>query len=113
MKKFFLGTALGVTLGILGYKTYKNHEEEVNEFLDELLNKDDYYDYDEDDDYDYGYYEDDDYDLSNVDIEELKSLKDEIEETLENKERELNNQKDEIILDVSSNDYVSESEKAE
>ena len=50
MKKILFGTVLGLAAGALGYKLYKDNEEEVNEFLREKLHYEaDFEDFDDED----------------------------------------------------------------
>ena len=65
MKKILFGTALGLAAGALGYKLYKDNEEEVNEFLREKL-----------------HYE---ADLEDFDDEDFEALRDTIEDLIDRK----------------------------
>ncbi len=63
MKKFVVGTILGAAMGAIGYKLYKENEEQVKDFLEEHL------------------YEDD-IDIEDMDVEELEELKEHLEDML-------------------------------
>ena len=70
MKKILFGTALGLAAGALGYKLYKDNEEEVNEFLREKLHYEaDFEDFDDED----------------FELEDLEALRDTIEDLIDRK----------------------------
>ena len=54
MKKMFLGVVLGAVAGAVGYKLYKEREDEIKDFLDEYIT------------------DDDDFDVDSVDVEDLE-----------------------------------------
>ncbi len=67
MKKLLLGAILGIATGAVGYKLYKENEEEVKNFLDEHL------------------LEDDEIDVDDIDLEDLEELRDCIDEMIDAK----------------------------
>lgn len=66
MKKMFLGVVLGAVAGAVGYKLYKEREDEIKDFLDEYIT-------------------DDDFDVDSVDVEDLEDLRDCIDEMIDTK----------------------------
>ena len=96
MKKILFATALGLTAGALGYKLYKENEEEVNEFIREKLHLDD------------DIYEDD------FELEELESLRDTINDLIDKKNEEGSKIEDDIdSFIVSMHEYEQENPKLE
>ncbi len=67
MKKMFLGVVLGAVAGAVGYKLYKEREDEIKDFLDEYIT------------------DDDDFDVDSVDVEDLEDLRDCIDEMIDTK----------------------------
>ncbi|CAK7007189.1 MAG: hypothetical protein PEPC_00283 [Peptostreptococcus russellii] len=67
MKKMFLGVVLGAVAGAIGYKLYKEREDEIKDFLDEYIT------------------DDDDFDVDSVDVEDLEDLRDCIDEMIDTK----------------------------
>ena len=67
MKKLLLGAALGIAAGAVGYKLYKENEEEIKGFIDERLS-----------DYD-------DVDVEDIDLEDLEDLRDCIDDMIDAK----------------------------
>ena len=67
MKKLFLGAVLGIAAGAVGYKLYKENEDDIKVFLGEHLS------------------EDDDVDVEDIDIEDLEELRGCIDEMIDAK----------------------------
>lgn len=67
MKKLFLGAVLGIAAGAVGYKLYKENEEEIKGFLDEHLS------------------DAEDVDVEDIDLEDLEELRDCIDEMIDAK----------------------------
>ncbi|WP_101772848.1 hypothetical protein [Peptostreptococcus faecalis] len=91
MKKFVWGTLIGAAVGALGYKVYKDNEEEVKEFLDKHIQ------------------DDVNLDLDEMDIEGLEELRNSIDETIERKEMDIPDYEDDMYDDINDDlyeDYV-------
>lgn len=95
MKKMFLGVVLGAVAGAVGYKLYKEREDEIKDFLDEYIT---------DDDFDV-----DSVDVDSVDVEDLEDLRDCIDEMIDTKLNVENSfTKDKF---TSTDDFVNDENK--
>ncbi len=71
MKKLLLGAILGAAAGAVGYKFYKENEDDIKDFFDESLS------------------EKEDIDITDINLEDLEELRDCIDEMIDAK---LNNE---------------------
>lgn len=74
MKKFILGTIVGAAAAAVGYKLYKDNEEEVKSFLSEHF----------DDEYDI--------DIEDLDVDELEELREYVDEIIDSKDADSDNE---------------------
>lgn len=90
MKKMFLGVVLGAVAGAVGYKLYKEREDEIKDFLDEYIT-------------------DDDFDVDSVDFEDLEDLRDCIDEMIDTKLNVENSFTEDKF--TSTDDFVNDENK--
>ena len=90
MKKMFLGVVLGAVAGAIGYKLYKEREDEIKDFLDEYIT-------------------DDDFDVDSVDVEDLEDLRDCIDEMIDTKLNVENSFTEDKF--TSTDDFVNDENK--
>ncbi|PSJ31799.1 hypothetical protein UF10_04060 [Peptostreptococcus russellii] len=90
MKKMFLGVVLGAVAGAVGYKLYKEREDEIKDFLDEYIT-------------------DDDFDVDSVDVEDLEDLRDCIDEMIDTKLNVENSFTEDKF--TSTDDFVNDENK--
>lgn len=95
MKKMFLGVVLGAVAGAVGYKLYKEREDEIKDFLDEYIT---------DDDFDV-----DSVDVDSVDVEDLEDLRDCIDEMIDTKLNVENSFTEDKF--TSTDDFVNDENK--
>lgn len=91
MKKMFLGVVLGAVAGAVGYKLYKEREDEIKDFLDEYIT------------------DDDDFDVDSVDVEDLEDLRDCIDEMIDTKLNVENSFTEDKF--TSTDDFVNDENK--
>lgn len=96
MKKMFLGVVLGAVAGAVGYKLYKEREDEIKDFLDEYITDDDDFDVDS-------------VDVDSVDVEDLEDLRDCIDEMIDTKLNVENSFTEDKF--TSTDDFVNDENK--
>ncbi|MEG0249799.1 MAG: hypothetical protein RR561_03780 [Peptostreptococcus sp.] len=95
MKKMFLGVVLGAVAGAVGYKLYKEREDEIKDFLDEYIS------------------DEDDFDVDSVDVEDLEDLRDCIDEMIDTKLKVDDSFEEDGHVILSNSDESDEEENKE
>lgn len=93
MKKFFIGTIVGATAAAIGYKLYKNNEDEIKAFLEEHLGSEL------------------DVDIEDMDLDELEELREYVDDIIGSKEEvldELNSENNENEAYITIDSTVTE-----